>query len=452
MRGTGLRLQAKLHTRAPFGQTMNPPVSTLSPFDAAAILIVLAAALGYANHRFFRLPTSVGLTVMGALSSLLVILVDLLLPDSHLSEVVVGFLASIDFHSTLMDGMLSFLLFAGALHVDWTEMRRARLPIIVLSTIGVSLSTAIVGGGFYLASRLLGIEVPLLWCMVFGALISPTDPVAVMAVLQRAAVPPALRAVVAGESLFNDGVGVVVFSILLGAALGTESFEVSTAFATFVKEAGGGIALGLLVGWIAFRAMRSIDEYNVEVMISLAVVMGGYSLAHWIHVSGPVAMAVAGLLLGNHGVAHAMSDLTRDYLIKFWTLIDEILNAVLFLLIGLEVIAIAPNIRVLALGVLSVVLVVVARYISVALPLAAMSRIFSLGKSGVPILVWGGLRGGISIALALSLPDSPVRTIVLAGTYVVVMFAVIVQGSTVGGLIKRLAQSPDDTPATATPH
>lgn len=426
---------------------MNAQVSTLSAFDAAAILIVLAASLGYANHRFFRLPTSVGLTVMGAISSLLVIVVDLVVPNSHLSTVVVQFLASIDFHSTLMDGMLSFLLFAGALHVDWAEMRRARLPIIVLSTIGVCLSTAIVGGGFYLLSRLLGVEITLLWCMVFGALISPTDPVAVMAVLQRAAVPPALRAVVAGESLFNDGVGVVVFSILLGAALGTESFAVGKAVMTFATEAGGGIVLGLVVGWIAFRAMRSIDEYNVEVMISLAVVMGGYSLAHWIHVSGPVAMAVAGLLIGNHGVAHAMSDITRDYLIKFWALIDEILNAVLFLLIGLEVIAIAPDVRVLALGALSVILVVFARYLSVAIPLAAMSRIFSLGPSGVPILVWGGLRGGISIALALSLPDSPVRTTVLAGTYVVVMFAVIVQGSTVGILIRRLAGASEEAVA-----
>ncbi len=414
-------------------------MQSLSPFDAASILIVLAAVLGYLNHRLFKLPASVGLTVMGAIASLIVIIVDRLMPTRHLSELVVGFLASIDFHTTLMDGMLSFLLFAGALHVDWAEMRKARLPILLLSTVGVLISTALVGGGFWLVSGWLGIAVPILWCMVFGALISPTDPVAVMAVLQRAAVPPTLRAVVAGESLFNDGVGVVVFSIVLASALGLESFSVTTAATVFVVEAGGGILLGFIVGWIAFRAMRSIDDYSVEVMISLAVVMGGYSLAQWIHVSGPVAMAVAGLIIGNHGVAYAMSDLTRDYLIKFWALIDEILNAVLFLLIGLEVIAIAPDGRVLVLGGICILLVVLARFISVFIPLTAMRSVISLGVLGTPTLVWGGLRGGISIALALSLPESPVRTTILAATYVVVMFAVVVQGGTVGLLIKRLS-------------
>ncbi|MEO7358680.1 MAG: sodium:proton antiporter [Gemmatimonadaceae bacterium] len=418
---------------------MEQAARSLSPFDAAAILIVLAASLGYLNHRLFKLPSSVGLTVMGAIASLIVVAIDRIMPTSHLSEMVVGFLASIDFHTTLMDGMLSFLLFAGALHVDWAEMKRARLAILVLSTVGVLLSTAIVGAGFFAISSMLGLTVPLLWCMVFGALISPTDPVAVMAVLQRAAVPPTLRAVVAGESLFNDGVGVVVFAILLGAALGVESFSVGHASKVFLQEAGGGVFLGLVVGWIAFRAMRSIDDYSVEVLISLAVVMGGYSLAHFIHVSGPVAMAVAGLIIGNHGVAYAMSDVTRDYLIKFWALIDEILNAVLFLLIGLEVIAIAPEWKVLTLGVLCVLLVVLARFVSVVLPLLAMKPILSLGTLGAPTLVWGGLRGGISIALALSLPESPVRTTILAATYVVVMFAVIVQGGTVGLLIKRLS-------------
>ncbi|MEP6763700.1 MAG: sodium:proton antiporter [Gemmatimonadaceae bacterium] len=422
---------------------------SLTPFDAAAILIVLAASLGYINHRFLKLPSSVGLTIMGAISSLIVIALDRMMPSSGLSQMVVRFLASIDFQTTLMDGMLSFLLFAGALHVDWAEMRRGRLPILVLSTVGVLLSTAIVGGGFWWLSSLFGVSVPLSWCLVFGALISPTDPVAVMAVLQRAAVPPTLRAVVAGESLFNDGVGVVVFSILLASALGAQSFSVGRASVVFIQEAGGGALLGLVVGWIAFRAMRSIDEYSVEVLITLAVVMGGYSLAHWIHVSGPVAMAVAGLIIGNHGMAFAMSDVTRDYLVKFWVVIDEILNAVLFLLIGLEVIAIAPSGRILVIGALCVLLVLIARFVSVVVPLAAMRPFFSLGSLGTPTLVWGGLRGGISIALALALPESAVRTTILSATYAVVMFAVIVQGGTVGLLIKRLTNTPSDslTPA-----
>lgn len=289
----------------------------LTPFDAAAILIVLAATLGYLNHRILKLPSSIGLTVMGLVASLLVIGLDHLLPGSDVGEQVVGFIAGIDFHTTLMDGMLSFLLFAGALHVKWDDMRRGRWPIIGLSTGGVLLSTAVIGFGFHYVAGWLGLIVPLIWCLVFGALISPTDPVAVMGVLGRTDVSPTLKATVAGESLFNDGVGVVVFAILLEAALGTEPLSIGHAGALFLQEAGGGVLLGLAVGWIGYRAMRSIDEYNVEVMISLAVVMGGYALASQLHLSGPVAMAVAGLLIGNKGVADAMSDVTRDYLLKF---------------------------------------------------------------------------------------------------------------------------------------
>lgn len=416
---------------------------SLSPFDAAAILIVLAAALGYLNHRVFKLPSSVGLTIMGAVASLMVVGADYVLPSSNLSEIVTGFLTGLDFHTTLMDGMLSFLLFAGALHVDWSEMRRGRWPILILSTIGVLISTAIVGFGFLAITYLLGLQVPVIWCLVFGALISPTDPVAVMGVLKRAAVPPTLQATVAGESLFNDGVGVVVFAILLSIATGSEPFSLGHATIDFLQEAGGGVLLGLIVGWIAFRAMRSIDEYNVEVMISLAVVMGGYSLAHFIHVSGPVAMAVAGLLIGNHGVAEAMSDETQDYLLKFWALIDEILNAVLFLLIGLEVIAIAGDPMLIILGLLAIPLVIIGRSLAVGAPLLAMRPFLSLGSMAMPILVWGGLRGGISVALALSLPDGPLRTVILAATYVVVLFSVIIQGGSIGSLISRLSKKPE---------
>lgn len=416
--------------------------STIGPFDAAAILIVLAAVLGYLNHRYFRMASAVGLTVMGALASLLVIAIDRLLPASQLAEQVTSFLAGIDFHATLMEGMLSFLLFAGALHVDWSEMRRGRWPILVLSTIGVLLSTVIVGSGFWLLAGTLGLGVAPIWCFVFGALISPTDPVAVMGVLKRAALPPTLQATVAGESLFNDGVGVVVFSILLAAAVGAEPFSASHALQAFLVEAMGGVLLGLAVGWIGFRAMRSIDEYNVELMISLAIVMGGYSLAQALHVSGPVAMAVAGLLIGNAGVALAMSDTTRDHVLKFWALIDELLNAVLFLLIGLEVIAISPDPRLLVAGLIAIPLVLAGRALSVGAPMLAMRRLVSLGRAGLPTLIWGGLRGGISIALALSLPEGPDRTIILAVTYAIVLFSVIVQGATIGRVVARFSERP----------
>ena len=403
----------------------------LTPFDAAAILIVLAAVLGYLNHRFVRLPPSIGLTIMGAVASLIVVGLDRLLPGSKVGAEIVRFVAGIDFHTTLMDGMLSFLLFAGALHVSWGEMRRGGWPILVLSTIGTVISTVLIGGGFYLLCGWVGLAVPLIWCLVFGALISPTDPVAVMGILKRATVSPTLEATVAGESLFNDGVGVVVFAILLSAALGTEPFTLGHAAELFAVEAGGGIALGLAIGWVAFRAMRSIDEYNVEVMISLAVVMGGYAVAGPLHVSGPVAMAVAGLIIGNAGVAHAMSDTTRDYLLKFWALIDDILNAVLFLLIGLEVVTIPSDLRLLVLGLGAIPLVLLARAVAVVAPLVAMRPFLSLGSLAPVTLIWGGLRGGISVALALGLPDGPARSIALAATYIVVLFSVIVQGGSI---------------------
>ena len=426
--------------------------ASLSPFDVAAILVVLGAALAYLNHRLLGWPSSIGLTVMGAFASLLVVGIDRLLPASDAGERVVAFLAGIDFHATLMEGMLSFLLFAGALHVDWAEMRRGRWPILVLSTIGVLLSTLIVGAGFYLLTAAIGLAVPPIWCFLFGALISPTDPVAVMGVLKRAAVPPTLQATVAGESLFNDGVGVVVFTIILAAAAGTEPFSIGIAAQSFFVEAGGGVLLGLIVGWIGFRAMRSIDDYVIELMISLAIVMGGYSLAGALHVSGPVAMAVAGLLIGNAGVAHAMSDLTRDYVLKFWALIDELLNAILFLLIGLEVIAISPDPRLLLAGLVAILLVLAARALAVGAPLMAMGRAAPLGGLAVPILVWGGLRGGISIALALSLPPGPERDLLLAVTYVIVLFSVIVQGGTISRLVRRLSPAPDPAGPAAAPH
>ncbi len=418
---------------------------TITPFDAAAILIVLAAVLGYINRRFIGLPPSVGLTIMGALASLAVIGIDSLLPGVTINNDIVRFLKAIDFRATLMDGMLSFLLFAGALHVDWTEMKRGRLAILALSTAGVLISTLIVGGGFQLLSAAIGLPVPLVWCLVFGALISPTDPVAVMAVLKRTSVPSTLQATVAGESLYNDGVGVVVFSILLTTALGTEAFEPSRATVLFVREAGGGLLLGLGVGWLAFVAMRSIDDYNVEVLISLAVVMGGYTLGRWLHISGPVAMATAGLLIGNRGVEEAMSDKTSEYLLKFWSLIDEILNAVLFLLIGLEVVAIPADPRLLIIGAAAIPLVLLARAISVFLPLTALLPWLKLGKLAPTTLIWGGLRGGISVALALSLPEGPARSTALAATYVIVLFSVVVQGGSIERLLRWQSRRAEGT-------
>jgi CPA1 family monovalent cation:H+ antiporter len=411
------------------------PATGITPFDEAAIPIVLAAGLGYVNHRFLHLPQSVGLTIMGAVASLILVGIDRLVPGTAITGLVVDLLSGFDFHSTLMNGMLSFLLFAGALQVKLAEMHRGRWAILALSTIGVLISTALIGGGFYWLAPLLGLSVPLAWCLVFGALISPTDPVAVMGVLQRTHVPPTLEATVAGESLFNDGVGIVIFTIILATALHGESFSVGRAAHLFALEAGGGILLGLAIGWIGYYAMRSIDEFRLEVLISLAVVMGGYALASWLGVSGPVAMAVAGLLIGNQGVANAMSDITRDHLFEFWLLIDDILNAVLFLLIGLEVVMIPANGWMIAMGFVAIPLVLAARAVSVLVPLGLLRPVMTLGRLAPVTLIWGGLRGGIPIALALGLPGHQARPILLAATYIVVLFSVIVQGGSIARVI-----------------
>ena len=414
----------------------------MSAFEVAAIVIVLAAGFGYLNHRFIGLPTSSGLTLMGALAALAVVLIDRLTPGNDLADALQRFLDRVDFHRTLMDGMLSFLLFAGALHVDLGGLRRSFGPIVALSSIGVVASTALVAGGLWAIGRLFGLDAPFAWCLVFGALISPTDPVAVLGILAANKVSPALEATVGGESLFNDGVGVVLFSILLTAAMGPTPVSALSGAWMFVREAGGGVALGLALGSLAFLMMRRVDDYGLEILISLAVVMGGYALGHRVGVSGPVAMATAGLLIGNHGTAQAMSKKTRDYLVKFWEVVDEILNAALFLLIGLEAVALTKQPSVVAVALLVIPLALVARAVSVA-PVLAVWRKSLPFRTGLAVLTWGGLRGGISVALALALPAMPSRDFLLVSAYLVVMFCVVVQGPTLGLLLRRLNRRPD---------
>ncbi len=412
----------------------------MNPFDIAALLVVLAAALGFCNYHFLKLPHTIGLTVMGAVVSLGVLAFDAVFPAMGLGGSVHSFIANIDFHAALMDSMLSFLLFAGALHVDLQQLLSRRWAVLAMATIGVLVSTAVVGFGFYALTMALGVSLPLIWCLVFGALISPTDPVAVLGILKTANVPPSLEGKVAGESLFNDGVGVVVFSILLAIATGSEAFSVTHAVELFVIEALGGALFGLIIGWIAFQAMRTIDEHNLELLITLALVMGGYAAAHQLHVSGPLAMAIAGLLIGNHGTAYAMSDDTAERLHTFWSLLDEVLNSILFLLIGIEVLAVSPRPEVIALGLIAILLVLVARATAVGVPFIILGRIRPFTRGAYPVLVWGGLRGGISIALALSLPEGAVKDVVVAVTYVVVVFSVVVQGTTVGATARRFVR------------
>ena len=417
----------------------------MSIFDIAAILVGLSAVLGYLNYRYLKLPHTIGLVVIALAASLAVILLDLTLPGMRAGQHLNDVLGRIDFHETLMHGLLSFLLFAGALHVDFNAFASRKWAISLMASLGVMLSTALVGTAIWGAAGLFGINLPFLWALVFGALISPPDPVAVLGLFRTVKVPAPLEAKVAGESLFNDGGGVVVFTVIVAIAVSStgngEPLGIADVAHLFLKEALGGAALGLIAGYLAYRSMYKIDDYNLEILISLAVVMLTYSVAIALHMSGPIAVVVAGLFIGNRGVKFAMSETTRTYLIRFWTLLDEVLNSVLFLLIGLEVLVVVGGIGTAwPLALLAIPITLAARFISVSTPVLLLSRWETLTKGAIPVLTWGGLRGGIAVALALSLPENEFKPTILAVTYAVVLFSIIVQGLTVKRLVEKVVR------------
>ncbi|WP_132920862.1 cation:proton antiporter [Sulfurirhabdus autotrophica] len=403
-------------------------------FQIIAVLISMAAIASYLNHRFLRLPSTIGLMVIALLMSLCFVALGKLglVELSHAA----AFIRSIDFSEALLHGMLAFLLFAGALHVDLSDLASQKLPVAVLSTVGVVIATFITGALFWLGIHALGIDLPFIYALLFGALISPTDPIAVLGILKSAGAPKSLEIKITGESLFNDGIGVVIFLTILGIVVSGHEPDFSHIALFLLEEAVGGIGLGLSLGWIVYRLLRSVDNYQVEVLLTLALAAGGYSLAEVIHVSAPIAIVVAGLAIGNHGRAFAMSEKTREHLDPFWELLDEILNAVLFVLIGLEVLAVTLDWNTVAAGIMSIVVVLIARFISVSIPVLAMQFKRTFTKGAIKILTWGGLRGGISIALALSLPPSEYRDLILAVTYMVVVFSILVQGLTLGRVIR----------------
>lgn len=414
----------------------------LSAFDLIAMLLVLTAAFGWINHRLIQLPHTIGLLVMGLAASLVLIGIELAFPDVALYEDLTRIIRMIDFQDALLNGMLAFLLFAGALHVDLVILRRRAWAVGSMATIGVMISTAIVGIGFWLASSAVGIPVPFAWALVFGALISPTDPVAVLSTLKTVHVPERLEADMTGESLFNDGVGVVIFTVLVAAAAGAEDGGIDLLHIgeLFFIEALGGAVLGLFTGFVAYRAMRALDDYLIEVLISLALVAGTYTLAAKLHMSGPIAVVVAGLLIGSRGPYDALSEQTERYLFDFWTLIDEVLNSVLFLLIGLEVLVLRFDPSFGWLAAFAVPLVLCARLFAVSVPVMALSANHSFVRGTIPVLTWGGLRGGISIALALSIPEVAEKSVILAATYAVVLFTIIVQGLSLRSLVERVIE------------
>jgi len=409
----------------------------MSLFEIAAVLMVLTALFSYINYRFLRMPTTIGVMFIALAVSLGIVVMSWLGVDIGQLHVA-RMLESIDFNQALLHGMLSFLLFAGAMHIKLDDLTSQKWVITIMATGGVVASTFIVGSLTWGVFDLLGIPASFIYCLLFGALISPTDPVAVIGILKTAGVPKSLETKIAGESLFNDGIGVVVFMIILELALGGGDVTFGRVAVLFLEEAVGGALLGLVIGLLAYQMLKRVNNYQVEVIITLALVMGGFALADRIHTSGPIAIVVAGLLIGNHGRSFAMSEITRQRLDDFWELMDEILNALLFMLIGLEVL-IMPFTRALFIaGLLAIAITMLARWVSVGGAVLIMQKFRSFSPGAVSIMTWGGLRGGISVALALSIPSVTERTTIITITYIIVVFSIIIQGMTLGRLVNRI--------------
>lgn len=396
-----------------------------------SVLIVLASIFAYINYRFLKLPSTIGIMVIAiTVSIVLVFFGETLFPKTF--NRLHQLMTTIDFTEVLMGAMLNFLLFAGGIHVNIDDLKEQLRPIVIFSTAGVVISTFVVGIGMYYLMPLIGVQIPFIFCLVFGALISPTDPVAVLSILKQAKVSKALETKVAGESLFNDGMAVVVFTVVLQIAIGEEvDLNLESIGLLLLKEAGGGLLLGVILGWITSRLMREVDDYIISVLVTLSVVMGGYLIAHQMHISGPLTMVAAGLFMGNFNMKFKMKSITQDYLIKFWELIDEILNAVLFLFIGFELLMIKDLKHFMIPGLVAIIVVLIARFVCIWLPTRFMSLKTRFSPQTVKVLVWGGIRGGVSIALAMSIPKGEYSDAILSITYCVVVFSIIVQGLTI---------------------
>jgi len=404
-------------------------------YYSLSVLIVLASFFAYLNVRFLKLPSTIGVMVIAMAVSIFLVFFGNVFP--HALSRITSLIAQFDFTELLMGAMLNFLLFAGAVHINLKDLREQRTPIVVFSTVSVIISTFAVGTLVYYIP-IEGLEIPYIYCLLFGALISPTDPVAVLSILKNANVRKSLETKIAGESLFNDGVAVVVFAVILQLAQGTaEDLTPLNILWLLLKEAGGGFILGVALGVTAARAMRRIDDYKVSVLITLSVVMGGYLIASALHISGPLTMVFAGLIIGNFKKRFAMSPVTKDYLDKFWELNDEILNAILFLFIGFDLLLIKDLNNYWVPGIACIFLVLIARFISIWLPTKFIRFREKFSKGTIKILVWGGLRGGVSIALALSINEGPYKSVILAITYFVVVFSIIVQGLSIGKVASK---------------
>ncbi len=402
-----------------------------------SVLIVLASLFAYINHRFLKLPSTIGIMLIAIIASLVIRFIGAKsFPETSLS--LFNLIREFDFTEVLMGAMLNFLLFAGAIHIKFSDLKNQAMPVILFSTVGVIISTFMVGGLLYYVAPLVNVELPFLYCLLFGSLISPTDPIAVIGILKRANVPKTLETKIAGESLFNDGVAVVLFAVILQLTQ-MDNLEISIGSISWLllEEAGGGLLLGILLGLTASAALKRIDDYTVSVLITLSVVMGGYLIAHYFHFSGPLTMVAAGLFIGNIGNKAITSSVTKDYLNKFWELIDEILNALLFLFIGFELLLIPDLTAHMLLGCVAIVIVLLARWISILFPMLVLPFSKYFARGSMTVLVWGGLRGGVSIGLVLSMSNGIYKDILLEITYFVVVFSIVVQGLTVGKVAQK---------------
>ncbi|MEO7337480.1 MAG: sodium:proton antiporter [Caldimonas sp.] len=408
----------------------------MSTFQILSAVICGVAFFGYLNHRFVRLPDAIGITAIGVVASIGAVVLSHF--DTGLAGEVRSTVASIDFPQLLLHGILGLLLFAGSLHISIDDIAKEKWLILALATVGVVVSTVLVSAGFYLVTSWMGMALPLLYCLLFGALISPTDPVAVLAVLTRAGVPKSLETRVAGESLFNDGTGVVIFLTLLELATSQQSFDIQSTGKLLVTEVLGGTAFGLVAGQLGYLMLRGVDSYAVEILITLALATSGYAAADALHVSAPIAVVLMGLIVGNRGRAKAMSKETQERLFSFWEVLDELLNLLLFGLIGLEMMTLTFSATQLVVGVAAIVIVLVARFLSVSGPILATPRLRDISRPAITIMTWGGLRGGISIALALSLPSFDGRDLVISTTYAVVIFSILVQAPSLRYVTERV--------------
>jgi monovalent cation:H+ antiporter, CPA1 family len=407
----------------------------MTVFQVTGVLFSVVAIFGVVNYRYIKLPDTLGITAVGLITCLCVSALGFYYPAMvvHARKVV----TQIDFADIVFHGLLSLLLFAGAMHVDLSRMRSQRRAVLMLATVGVLISVAVIGIGFFYVAQWLGHPISLLWCLAFGALISPTDPIAVLSVLKNAGAPADLETKITGESLFNDGTAVVAFVTLIGLATGASEFSAVDIATDLSREVVGALILGIGLGFGASLLLRGIDSYPVEILITLALATGGYSLAELLHVSAPLTVVIVGLVIGNHGALKSMSEKTREHLFSFWGLLDELLNLLLFGLIGLEIIALALHRHIVWLGLATIPVVLIARCVSVAVPLLALQNFRRLNPHSATIMTWGGLRGGISIALALSLPEFHGREMLIGVTYLVVLFSLLIQATTLGRLVRR---------------